>query len=52
MEDVGEGDGLVGVHSVRSSPEHMPIGEEFTYDHFNLLRHSDVYEKVLTVLDR
>ncbi|HEU4446524.1 MAG TPA: alpha/beta fold hydrolase [Nitrososphaeraceae archaeon] len=49
---VGEDDGLVGVQSVRSSLEHIPLGGEFPYDHFNLLRHNDVYEMALTVLDQ
>jgi triacylglycerol lipase len=49
---LGEDDGLVGVQSVRSSPEYTPLGEDFPYDHFNLLRHNDVYEMALTVLDQ
>jgi pimeloyl-ACP methyl ester carboxylesterase len=46
----GNDDALVGVGSVRSSHDYIPLGHPLPYDHFQLLRHRDVYERALPIL--
>jgi pimeloyl-ACP methyl ester carboxylesterase len=47
----GPDDGLVPVDSVNSSPNYIPIGEPFPYDHFALVDQRAVYEAVLPILE-
>ena len=47
---LGEDDGLVAVKSVESSINYTPLGEDVPFNHFDLLRQSEVYEMALPVL--
>lgn len=48
---LGPDDGLVGVDSVKSSPEYIPLGI-FPYYHTDLVKQREVYERALPILDR
>lgn len=46
----GPDDKLVPVDSVNSSPDYIPIGPVWPYDHFELLNQKDVYDTVSPIL--
>jgi pimeloyl-ACP methyl ester carboxylesterase len=47
----GKDDSLVSVGSVRSSHDYIPLGQPLPYDHFQLLRHRNVYDMALPILN-
>jgi pimeloyl-ACP methyl ester carboxylesterase len=48
----GPDDSLVPVGSVKSSTDYIPLGQPLPYDHFQLLKHKDVYQRALPILER
>lgn len=48
----GHDDGLVPIGSVNPENHYIQLGPIFPYDHFDLLKQKDVYEKVIPILER